>query len=218
MPLLQLLVLAIVAMVCLATLRLVRVHFGRSPLPDGRGRRFFLLGFVVVPPLVLGALTQSAPTTSKLGAIPSLPAYIGIVGALVFLMWIAALIIGLVTSGRSGQLARLALAGSQNDPYDDQIDPPVTATLAASVVVVNRFNAMFPRGREFPRQVARTGFQEDWDALDGATRTLEGGIADDHRLGLVVASSATATATDARSRLDTLRRLAGDHGQAWAAM
>lgn len=218
MPLLQLLVLAIVAMVCLATLRLVRVHDGRSPLPEGRGRRFFLLGFVVVPPLVLGALTQSAATTSKLGAISSLPTYIAIVGALVFLMWIAALIIRQVTNGRSGQLARVALAGSQNDPYAAQIDPPVTTKLAASIAAVDRFNAMFPRGPEFPRQVARTGFRDDWDALDDATRTLEGGIANDYRLGLVVASSATATASDARSRLDTLRRLAGAHGQAWAAV
>jgi hypothetical protein len=53
--------------------------------------------------------------------------------------------------------------------------------------------------------------------LDGATRSLEGRIADDHRLGLAVARATTATASDARSRLDTLRRLAVDQGQAWAA-
>ena len=218
MPLMQLLVLATVAMVGLAALRLARVHVGRSPLPNGRGRRLFLLGFVIVPPLVLGTLTLPAASTSTLGGIPSVPPYIAIVGCLVFLMWIAAVIIRLVSNGRTGQLARLALVGSEADPYDVQVDPPVTATLAASMVAVDRLNARFPRGPEFPRQVARTGFRDDWDALDGATRTLEGGIADDHRLGLVVASSAKATATDARSRLETLRRLADDHGQAWPAL
>ena len=43
---------------------------------------------------------------------------------------------------------------------------------------------------------------------------LEGRIADEHRIGLAVASSAAAE--DARSRLDTLRRLYVDRGQAWA--
>jgi hypothetical protein len=75
---------------------------------------------------------------------------------------------------------------------------------------------VFPRGAAFPAQIARAGFRDDWDVLDGATRTLEGRIAADHRLGLAVGSGATATARDARSRLDTLRRLAGDQGQAWA--
>ena len=44
-----------------------------------------------------------------------------------------------------------------------------------------------------------------------------GRILDDRGLGLAVASGATAIATDARSRLDTLRRLALDNGQVWAA-
>ena len=75
---------------------------------------------------------------------------------------------------------------------------------------------LFPRGHDFPLQIERSGFRFAWDALDAATGKLEARIADDHRIGLAVASSAVATAVDARSRLDTLRRLAGDGGPAWA--
>ena len=92
----------------------------------------------------------------------------------------------------------------------------MTAKLAESVVVVDRANARF---REAPgsRPGLPAGFRDDWDEPDVATRTLEGRIDDDYRLGLSVASTARATASDARSRLDTLRRLALDDGQAWAA-
>jgi hypothetical protein len=203
MPLPQLIVLGIVAMAGLATLRVVRVHRGRTPLPDGRGRRLFLFGFVVLPPLALGGI----------GAVPM---YVLVITALVILMGIASLIIGLVTSSRSGQLLRLALTGREQHLGDVRFDPKVTAELAESVRIVDRANAVFPRGAAFPAQIARTGFRDDWDVLDGATRTLEGRIADDHRRGLAVGSAATATAHDARSRLDTLRRLARDQGQAWA--
>ena len=48
----------------------------------------------------------------------------------------------------------------------------------------------FPRGLAFPGQVDRADFREAWDALDGATRTLEGDIADDRRLGLGIATAA----------------------------
>jgi hypothetical protein len=203
MPL-QLLVLGIVAMAGLATLRVIRVQRGRTPLPDGRGRRLFLLGFVVVPPVALAG-------------IGALPIYVVILAALVTLMWIASLIVGLVANNRTSWLLRLALAGRQQNLDDVRVDPAVTAALAESVRIVDRANAVFPRGPAFPVQISRAGFRDDWDVLDGATRTLEGRIADDHRLGLAVASAATTTASDARSRLDTLRSLAGDQGQAWAA-
>jgi hypothetical protein len=200
----QLLVLGIVAMAALATLRVVRFSSGRTPLPDGRGRRLFLLAFVVVPPIAL----------SGIGALPT---YIAIIAALAIVMWIAALVVDQVTHGRSGRLAQIALAGREEDPYAVRADAAVTTELAESVRVVDRANSAFPRGAAFPASVARAGFREDWDLLDGATRSLEDRIEVDHRRGLAVASAATATATDARSRLDSLRSLAGDQGQAWAA-
>lgn len=217
MPVQQLIILGIASMACLATLRLARVHRGLTPLPDGRGRRLFMLAFVVLPPVALGAVTQSSTTGGPLWGISALAMYVAILIALVFLMWIASMIVGHVAHGRSGQLARLALVGHEADIDDVRVDPPATAVLAESVRVVDRANAVFPRGPAFPEQISRSGFRDDWDVLDGATRSLESRIADDHRLGLAVASGATATAADARSRLDTLRRLAGDQGQAWAA-
>jgi hypothetical protein len=217
MPIQQLIILGIVAMAGLAMLRVVRVRRGLTPLPDGRARRLFQIGFVAVPPIVLGMLTQPAPPANQFWGIGAIPTYFAIVAALAILMWIASQIVGQVSRGPRARLVRLALAGYEADAHAAQDDPPVTAALADSVVVVDRANAAFPRGPGFPSQVARMGFREDWDELDGATRTLEGRIADDHRLGLSVASSCTATADDARSRLDTLRRLAFDEGQAWAA-
>jgi len=111
----------------------------------------------------------------------------------------------------------LALVGREADLDDLPFDPPVTARLAESVALVNRANLVFPRGPEFPAQIERSGFRASWDSLDAATTTLEDRIAEDRRLGLGVASDVMATAKDARSRLDTLRRLAVEHGQAWAA-
>ena len=217
MPVLQLLVLAILAMVVLAALRLVRVHLGRTPLPDGRGRLLFLVAFVVVPPLVLGALIQPAGPAGPLRGISSLPVYVGIVAGLVIVMGIVAFAIGNLVHSRSGRLARLALVGVEGDPARDiPSDPPITAQLARDVVGVDRANAAFPRGSGFPSQVDRAGFRADWDALDGATRTLEGNIASERLLAIGVCAKAEATARDARNRLDTLRRIAVEAGQAWA--
>jgi hypothetical protein len=204
MPMPQLVVLGIVAMAGLATLRVVRFQGGRTPLPDRRGRRLFLLAFVVVPPIALGG-------------IGALPMYVAIIAVLAFLMWMAALLAGQVATGRSGRLVQVAFGGPEGDPYRVRAEPAVTAQLAESVRVVERANSAFPRGPAFPAQISRAGFRGDWDVLDGATRSLEGRIADDHRLGLAVASAAASTARDARSRLDTLRRLAVDQGQSWAA-
>jgi hypothetical protein len=217
MPPLQLMVLGIVAMVGLATLRLVRVHLGRTPLVEGRGRWIFLLAFLVVPPIALGALTQPAAAAGPLRGISSLPIYVVIVTALVVLMAIGALFAGQVAHGRAGRLVRLALIGSQDVPRHVPSDPPMTARLIESVTFVNRANSVFPRGPEFAPQIERANFRDDWDALDGATRTLENQVAEDYRLDMGVASEAEATAKDARSRLDMLRRLAGEHGQVWAA-
>ncbi|HEV8488702.1 MAG TPA: hypothetical protein VGQ58_02810 [Candidatus Limnocylindrales bacterium] len=200
---LQLSVLAVVVMASLATLRLVRAHFGRTPLPEVRGRRLIVLAFMLAPVIALGAAR-------------SLPLYVAILIGLTMLTWLAAVVVQLVVRGRIRPLLLLALVGHEGDPEDVPFNPPVTARLAESLALVERANAVFPRGHDFPLQIDRSGFRFAWDALDAATGTLESRIADDHRVGLAVASSAAATAVDARSRLDTLRRLAVARGQVWA--
>jgi hypothetical protein len=218
MSLLQLLILAIAAMIGLAALRLTRVHFGRTPLPDGRGRLPFFLAFVAVPPIALAFLLDPTATEGPLRGGPSVLPYVAILAGVWIVIWAAALIVSLVVPGRWRPLVLLALVGREADLDDLPFDPPVTAALAESIALVDRANTVFPRGPEFPTQIERSGFRASWDSLDAATTTLEGRIADDRRLGLGVASDAMATAKDARSRLDTLRRLAIDHGQAWAAV
>lgn len=212
----QLLILAAVAMAALAVLRVVRVRLGRTPHPDGILRVPFILAFIFVPPIVLSALTQPAAASSLLRGIAWMPPYLIFLGLFALLMGIVAIVVRLIAPGRSRPLLLLALVASEGDPDDVPFDPPVTAKLAASVASVDRANAVFPRGVEFPAQIEHAGFRYAWDALEVATAALEGGIAADRRLGLGVAAAARATAADARSRLDTLRRLAVDHGQAWA--
>src|SRR5439155_7748661 len=51
MSLLQLLVLAVAAMIGLGALRLTRARLGRTPLPDGRGGLLFFLAFLAFPPM-----------------------------------------------------------------------------------------------------------------------------------------------------------------------
>lgn len=212
----QLIILAVVAMTGIAALRVTRVHRGRSPLPAGRARLPFMLAFVIVPPLALDRLVAPGSSGSLLTAAPSVVLYGVILLALVVLMWIAAVIVQIVAPGRWRPLLLLALIGREVDAGDAPFDPPVTARLAASMAAVDGANAAFVRGPGFAAEIDRPGFRDGWDALDAATTALEGQIADDNRLGLGAASEATATAKDARSRLDTLRRLAAGEGQAWA--
>jgi hypothetical protein len=216
-PVLQLLVLAVLSMVGLAALRLIRVHLGRTPLPDGPGRRLFLLGFVIVPPLLLGVLIQPATAAGPARGIAFLPIYVGALAVLVILMAIAAFVIGSLVHSRTGRLARLALVGVEADPARDiPTDPPITAQLAKAVGICDRANAAFPRGAAFPAQVDRAGFRADWETLDVATGSLERSIASERLLAIGVAATAEATARDARNRLDSLRRIAAQSGQAWA--
>lgn len=213
----QLLIVAVGAMALLALSRVARVHYGRPPHLQFRGSRLVVIGLLFVPPTVLQALTQPASGSPRVGWVEWLPQYAGLLIAVAIAMGIIALIVRFVAPVRTRPLLLLALVGSEADPYEVPFDPPVTATLAKSVALVDRANDVFPRGVDFPSQIDRTGFRGYWDALDDATRTLEQGIADEHRLGIAVASGARATAADARSRLDTLRRLATDQGQAWAS-
>jgi hypothetical protein len=209
-------ILAVVAMACLAVSRVVRVRLGRPPHPEGLAKLLFVAAFLIVPPLALGALVQALTGSGGIPAGPSVLLYVLILAAIASLMWIVAVVVNRVGSGSVRRLLVLALVGRDGDPDDLPYDPPVTATLAEGVARVAKTNAAFPRGLDFPIQIERADFRGDWDALDAATRTLEGGIAADRRLGLAVASTATAVAQDARSRLDTLRRLAVDDGQVWA--
>ena len=164
MPMPQLIVLEIVAMAGLATLRVVRFRGGRTPLPDGRGRRLFLLAFVVVPPIALGG-------------IGALPMYVAIIAALAILMWIAALIVEQVATGRSGRLVQVALAGPEGDPYAVRADPAVTTRAGRERADRRQGQLGVPARRGVPGRVSRAGFRDDWDHLDGATRSLEGRIA-----------------------------------------
>ena len=214
MPLLQLFIVAVAAMIGLATMRSVRAHLGRTPHPDGRVRLPFIAAFLLVPPIVLGLVTRSAD--GPFVGVAWIPFFVAMLGGLAIMMWIAAAVVRTSAPRRSRPLLVLALVASQDEPEDRGFDPPLSAKLAESQAVVDTANAVFPRGVDFPAQIDRAGFRPAWDALDAATRTLEGGIADDERRGSGVAAAATATAEDARGRLETLRRLAADGGQVWA--
>jgi hypothetical protein len=216
MPLQQLFTLAVAAMVGLAILRVARVHLGRTPLPEGRGRRLFQLGFLIAPPIALGALVQSTTGWSPAYEAMFVPFYGLILGGLAILMGLLAVAVRRVAPARSRRVLLLALIGSEGEHDDIALDPPVTMKLAESMAVVDRTNAVFPRGPEFPAQVDRADFDSAWEALDVATTTLERRIADDLRLGLGVACAATTTAADARGRLDTLRSISLSRGLAAA--
>jgi hypothetical protein len=216
MSLVQLLLTAITGMVILAASRVVRVHLGRAPHAEGGAKLLFILTLLFVPPIALGAMFN--PTAGPLGWAVWVSAYAIILAGLTLLMRLVAPVVLSAAPRRSHRLLLLALVGSEGEPDAVAYDPPVTAKLAESMAAVDRTNGVFPRGVEFPAQIGRAGFRTEWDALDAATQTLEGRIADDIRLGLAVASAARITARDARSRLDTLQRLALDHGQAWAGI
>jgi hypothetical protein len=214
MPL-PLFVLAVVAMIGLAILRLVRVRMGRTPLPEGKAKAAFLVAFLVVPPVALKALLE--PSSGPVfGVMSWVPTYGLLLALLLVLMTIAAMVVERVVHGRRRRPLMVALAGNEGDPEDVPFDPPLTTRLTECIALVDRRNAVFPRGLAFPGQVDRADFREAWDALDDATRSLEGGIAADRHLGLGIATAASATALDARGRLDTLLRLANDgRAAAW---
>ena len=213
MPLPLPVLLAIAAMISLAITRLIRVHLGREPHPDGKARLPFILAFLIAPPIVLGALLQSG--TGLLGGLAWLPLYVASVAGLAILMSIAALIVRLIAPRRVRRNLLMALNASEYKP-GVEINPPLTTRLAESRTLVDAANAVFPRGVDFPTQIDRPGFRQSWDWLDATTRKLEERIVEDQALGKGVASDARDTAEDARGRLDMLRRLAAEGGQTWA--
>jgi hypothetical protein len=212
MPLPQPLILAIVAMISLAVLRVIRTSLGREPHPDGKARLPFILAFLIVPPVVVGMLFGA-----QLGGVSWLPLYVASVAVLAILMSITAMIVGIVAPVRSRPLLLMALNASKPEPAK-RVDPPLTTRLTASRILVDAANAVFPSGAAFPTHIERPDFRRSWDSLNDATRVLETQIAEDETLGKGAASAATATADNARSRLETLRRLAAESGQAWAAV
>ena len=214
MPLPQPLILAIAAMIGLAVLRVFRAHLGREPHPDGKARLPFILAFLIVPPVALGTLFQSGG--GQFGGVSWLPLYVAAVAVLAILMSIAAMIVRLAPV-RSRPLLLMALNASKVKPAM-KVDPPLTIRLAASRTLVDAATAVFPSGAAFPTHIDRADFRRSWDSFDDVTRVLETQIAEDETLGKGAASSAMATAGNARSRLETLRRLAAESGQAWAAV
>lgn len=210
---LQILVLAIVVVIAVAALRIVRVHFDLAPHPENM--LLFLFSIFVLPPIVFGAVV--APGSSRLSGLWSTPLYILALSGLMILMAIGASIVDRTVRGKARPLLVLALVGREADPDDARLDPPVTARLAESMAAVERTNAAFPRGVEFPAQVDRPDFRVAWDALDRATSALEGLIASDRGQGVAVASVASARAMDARGRLDMLRTLTQERGRTWAS-
>ncbi len=215
MSLLQLSLLALIAMIVLAVARSVRDRAGRTPFPEGNGRRFLIVAFLVVPPIAISELLY--PSAGSVSAVASLPIYLLALVVIATVMATVVLTVGFVLPHRSHRNLRVALMGDEGDVDDMARDPRLTEVLADNVSAVDRTNAVFPRGPDFAAQVDRPGFRSAWEALSAATVTLEGHIADDHRRRQPVAEQALDTAADARSRLDTLRRLAAHHGQAWAA-
>jgi hypothetical protein len=204
-------------LVVLAVTRLVRVHLGRTAHPAGKARLPFVLAFLFAPPIVVDvAYLQPASSAQWLHLFESVLLYLGALALFSVVMGIAALIARLIAPGRSRRYLLLALVGTEPDPGDVAFAAALTPDLSESVARVDSANAAFPRGPDFESQVDRPGFRAAWDALDGATVTLEGQIADDRRLGVAVSYTAVATAQDARTRLESLRRIATDHGQVWA--
>ena len=164
LSLLQLVLLAIAAMLGLASLRTARVHFGRSPHPESR--LLFVLAFLFLPPIVIGAVAQ--PATDQLRGVAWVPLYGVILAALTILMWVAALVAGVVAPGRSRPLLLLALIGSEGDPEEVLFDPPMTVKLAESAARVERANAVFgfpgaDQSRRLPRRLGRAR-RGNWDA------------------------------------------------------
>lgn len=217
MTLQQLLVLTAAAMLAvLAVTRVVRVRRGLSPHPAGKARVPFVLAFLFLPPVVVEVVVlRPATSAEQLHIIESVLVYLGALVLFAIAMALAGLVARLIAPVRMRRILFVALVGSEADPYDLPLIPKLSTRLAKRIGAVERANAAFPRGPSFPDEIDRSGFREDWDALDSATTSLEDGIAEDLKLGVPVPYVAIDTARDARSRLDSLRRLALDEGRPW---
>ena len=169
-----------------------------------------------MPPLALEIATNPQGQAGQLHWIESVLVYVGglLIGTLA--MAIVGLVVFWIARGRTRQTLLIALVGHDGGPGEVSFDPKMTPRLSECVALVDRRNAVFPRGSDFPMQVGRTGFRDDWDALDDATQALEDEIDTESKLGQGVSYLASSTAKDARERLESLRRIAVDDGRAWA--
>jgi hypothetical protein len=205
---------AIAAFVALGALRMYRVRAHRDA-PDGWQRVGFVAAFLLVPPIVLQVLFAGKSGPGSVDAVGAIALYLLAVLVLSAATWIAALAVARFAPVERRQMLLLALIGRDTSSIVP-FDPPMSNELTADVERVDVLNAAFPRGRAFMTQPSLPGFRSAWEALDTATATLEKRIADQRRLRLGVAERAIFTASDARGRLDTLRRDAASGGQAWA--
>jgi len=193
--------------------RVVRVRMGREARFNGWRIWVVALAVLVLVPIVLAAV--SGPPTVK-GATPFVESTIVYFVALAFfalLMAVAAALVRRFVLGTARPLLLLALVGREPSVADVPTDPPMTDAIRTSVANVEVRNNVFPRGPAFMGQTELPGFSTAWASLDEATRELESLIVDGARLGTGVASHAVDTASDARSRLDTLDRAAKARGQ-----
>jgi hypothetical protein len=215
MPIGLILVLAAAAAFALiAGWRLYRIRADRDPLP-GWLRIVVGVLMLVVTPI---ALQTAFGRTSGPGSLDLASGILLYVVAFV-VIWLAmiggSVLVARFAPAKQRQTLLLAMVGRDTSgmvPFD----PPMSAALADSVEQVDRLNAEFPRGPAFIGQIGTPGFRPTWDALDDATRTLEGQIAEQRRLGLGISEHAVNSAADARSRLDALRQAAQGAGQPWA--
>lgn len=204
------------ALAAIAVGRVWRVRSGRDARPDGLRLILVLLAVLIIPPIVLAIL--AGPPASR-GQSPALDAGVAFFVAMILLATGMA-VAGMLARRFAPESARanlsIGLTGREPSAYDVKSDPPLTAALQAGVNDVNAQNAAFPRGSAFLDMQTKPGFEAAWQSLDTSTRTLEGQISESLSTGIAVSSIASDTATDARSRLETLRRAAAAGGQVWA--
>jgi hypothetical protein len=199
-----------------AAMRVIRVRSGREARPDGLAMIALVVVALLGPVVAFFMLVGSTPKTGQADAVGASFTYLLAFVLLLVVMAIVASLVGRFAPISMRPTLLLALVGKEASSLDVRVDPPITPELRQRVALVDTANQVFPRGRAFLAQTELPGFEAAWTSLDGATRELEGLITDSIAAGTGVARVATDTATDARSRLETLRRAAAVGGRAWA--
>jgi hypothetical protein len=213
MALQQLVILTAAAVLFLfGLMRVLRVRRGLEPRPHGPLMFLVYLVILFVPPIALEVITDPTASAGQMHGVESVLLYWGALALFAILMGTAALLVRRFVWGPARAILLVGLVGSRLGEEDIPVDPPISATLARDVELVDVANAVFPRGPAFMEESERPGFVASWMALDEATATLEAQIVEDRSRGLGVSWRALDTAKDARRRLEALRRAAADHG------
>ena len=199
-----------------AVLRVLRVRSGREARPDGLAMVAIVAVALVGPVIAFFMISGSTPRTGQADAVAASFTYLLAVVLFLVAMAIAAALVERFAPLSVRPTLLLALVGKEASSLDVRADPPITPELRSASRSSMRPTSVFPRGQAFLGQSDLPGFEAAWTSLDGATRDLEGLISDSIAAGTGVARIASDTATDARSRLETLRRAAAVSGQAWA--